>query len=258
MKLPVYAIMVVYNRSLEDCPTYHTLRKSSGVTTFVCDNSTKEYSNAAQAARYGMRYLSMGGNVGLPTAYNRALDVITGEATENALICIFDDDTEFSPDYFDALQKAAQEHPDADGFFPMVYDKLGLMSPCRKKGAHMHRCTETELANLPQQKLYAINSGMALRYTAVAQNRYDQAYFLDYVDFAFLRTLKEKGATFATFPYSMRQNFSGSTPQSHARQKQRFSIFKKDFRRFCADSLAHRVEGELCLLYRRVKMMFRK
>ncbi len=258
MKEPIYAILVVYNRDLADCPTFHALQKSAGVTTFVCDNSTEPNENAACAARYGMRYISMGGNCGLPKAYNRALDAILREESGDALICIFDDDTSFTPTYFEKLRAAHAANPAAQVLLPLVYDQNGLLSPCKRKGVRFVRCGDCDVHTLPQDQLYGINSGMALHSSALRDNRYDEGYFLDYVDFALQRTLKEQDRPFLVFDAILQQDFFAASARSAEQKKARDAIFQKDFSRFCSVSACTRLSGACYLLARRIKKIFRK
>ena len=258
MREPIYAILVVYNRTLTDCPVFDALRKSVGVTTFVCDNSTADYQNAAHAARYGMRYLSMGTNKGLSAAYNRALDTILREETGDALICIFDDDTTVLPTYFDTLRTASAAQKEADVFLPFVYDAKGLLSPCKKKGVRFVRCEKKDAAALPQEKLYGINSGMALRSRVFAKNRYDEGCFLDCVDFALLRTLKEQGCTCVTMDVSLGQAFSATSERTAEQKKTREKIYRRDFAHFCDKNAKTRLAGKCYLMARKVKKIFRK
>lgn len=258
MREPIYAVLVVYNRSLADCPVFEALRKSVGVTTFVCDNSTADYQNAAQAARYGLRYLSMDGNKGLSVAYNRALDTILREETGDALICIFDDDTTVLPSYFDTLRATAAKEKDADVFLPFVYDAKGLLSPCKKKGVRFVRCEKKDVAALSQDKLYGINSGMALRSRVFRTNRYDEGCFLDCVDFALLRDLKEQGYTCTILDVSLGQAFSATTARTAEQKKTREKIYRRDFAHFCDKTTKTRLAGKCYLLARRMKKIFRK
>lgn len=248
MKTPIYAVMVVYNRQVEESPTFATLRKSAGVQTFVCDNSTADYHNAASCVKFGVRYLPMEGNRGLPFAYNRAIEKIVQENGANGIVCLFDDDTELPSDYFDALRETA-EQSNADVFLPLVYDVQGLMSPCTAKGVRMHRVSDP--ATVTQENLYGINSGMAIRLPLFQKVQYDEAYFLDYVDFDFLRRAKAQGATLQILDCKLRQHFSATEETDKEKIKTRNEIFKKDFRRFCDHGFASRLKCEANLLYRK-------
>ncbi len=250
MSLPLFAVMVIYNRTVEESESFATLRRCSGVQTWVCDNSTKPMGNAPACVKYGIRYLSMDGNHGLPCAYNRTVEQIVKEQGEDGFVCLFDDDTEFTPDYFTALQREIEASPDTDIFLPLVYDKEGLMSPCTSKGVRMHRVKDPY--GVPKENLYGINSGMAVRLSLLAKVKYNEDYFLDYVDFEFLRRAKAQGANLSVWNLELHQHFSAVEETDPEKVKIRDAIFQKDFRRFCDHGLWNRLRGEANLLYRRL------
>ena len=87
MSINFFAVMVIYNRNLNDSLSFSSL-KNTGVEIFVCDNSTKDMKNSAFESER-VHILSMGGNVGLSKAYNKAVESIDGR---DGYICFFDDD----------------------------------------------------------------------------------------------------------------------------------------------------------------------
>ena len=95
-----FAVIVVYNCSFQDSPIYESLRKQPEAQIIVCDNSTGDYGNRQFMAEIGHRYIDMKGNMGLPKAYNAAIDCIN---KENSVVCLFDDDTTVPEDYFKKL-----------------------------------------------------------------------------------------------------------------------------------------------------------
>lgn len=76
MSINFFAVMVIYNRNLNDSLSFSSL-KNTGVEIFVCDNSTKDMKNSSFESER-VHILSMGGNVGLSKAYNKAVESIDG------------------------------------------------------------------------------------------------------------------------------------------------------------------------------------
>ncbi len=237
--LPITAVVVLYNTAYAESATLKSLLPQTDVRVVVCDNSTRPMGNEVLPNECPQAtYLSMGGNVGLPKAYNAALDSLKGQ---DGIVCLFDDDTEVGEDYFSALRAAVEEHPDADIYLPTVYDALGLMSPCHLVGVKTSRVKAPE--DLEEDKISGINSAMAIRLRVFENYRYDEGYFLDCVDHAFLRDMRSQGKKIAVFTADLFQNFSGADFYNTRSGRVRFRIFYKDFYRFCSDSFSHRVYG---------------
>ena len=188
-------VIVIYNRLLTDSPSYLAFRGHTEANLLICDNSTEPNDNAEIAASDGATYLKMDGNVGLPRAYHAAIRKAK-ESSQAEWLCLFDDDTEVDADgYLSALQSAYQA---ADILLPMVYDRQGLLSPCRMDGARMRRFATEDEIDLSVAS--GINSGMALRKSRLTGKDFDEGYFLDYVDHAFLRARRKAGATLGMLP----------------------------------------------------------
>mgnify|MGYP000662364730 CR=1 FL=1 len=128
MSINFFAVMVIYNRNLNESFSFSTL-KNTGVEIFVCDNSTKDMKNLTFESER-VHILSMGGNVGLSKAYNKAIESINGR---DGYICFFDDDTAVPENYFTLMEKEI-EKTGADILLPCVFDGNGYMSPCKISG----------------------------------------------------------------------------------------------------------------------------
>jgi rhamnosyltransferase len=159
---------------------------------------------------------------------------------------LLDDDTVVTAQYFSALlqQAAAVE---ADVYLPVVHDGKGILSPCRIKGHRVGRLASLEGWS---QDMTAINTGMALRLPVIQGLRYDEKYFLDYVDHAFVRRLKAAGARFCVLDTALRQEFSNNLRGNREGAMIRFRLFIKDFLLFCSDSASGRAYGRLYVIKR--------
>ena len=245
MKNTFYAVMVICNRKIEESLTFKSLEKL-GVSVTVCDNSTQENSDRNIADR-GVGYISMGGNLGLAKAYNRALDSLKGR---NGYVCLFDDDTEVPADYFEKLD-CEIEKSSADIILPVIRDKVGIMSPCIINGAFTKRIDS--LSQLNETNISGINSGMAVNLKLFEDYRYDENYFLDFIDHAFLRDMKAKNVKISVAEgLELCQSFSANDHKNINAAKRRFRIFKKDYSYFCKQSGDGKtvLQGRLYLLKR--------
>ncbi len=248
MGIEIYAVVVVYNTRCEDSITLRSLDGAEGVGVLVVDNSTVETGNGEYCRQKGWEYCPMGGNFGLAKAYNRALEYLKGK---DGIVVWFDDDTSVPADYFEALRRSAEENPDIAVFVPYVFDEAGLLSPCYIKGCRVRRLRQDE--KVEEENITAINTGMAVRLEAFEGYRYDEGYFLDYIDHAFLRDCKERGQKIGVFDAVLRQRFSDNSHDDLEKDLVRFRIFAKDFSRFCL-SRGSRVHGFFTLFARSVKL----
>ncbi len=242
----LYAVIVVCNSAVEESLTYKCIC-DSGVNIIICDNSTREYKNGDFCkGQPNIEYINMGGNAGLPKAYNAALEKIRGK---DGTVCIFDDDTEIPADYFAKVLKA-QENREYNIFVPVVYDEVGLLSPSIMKKI------DRRADNLRQigDNIAAINSAMAVRTSVYENFRYDENMFLDYVDFSFIREMRNRGEKlFVMENVIIHQTFSANV-DSKENAAARFEIFKKDLKYYYKNS-------RLCYLYvitkRRLRLCFK-
>ena len=223
------ALVVTYNSTLADSRTLQTLDSREVSEIWIADNSTKDMGNAQYAEDHGYQYVNMGGNFGLSKAYNAVIDRIE---YRNSVLCLFDDDTCLSADYFTKLRQVLLLHPEIDVFVPLVYDGLGLLSPCRINGATTRRLKNR--GNIPPSGISAINSGMAVR-TAIYQSyRYDEGLFLDFVDHAFLKDrTNHELAGICIFESKLDQDFSGSQKNPFHAAWERYKIYHSDIDYYC-------------------------
>ena len=240
-----YAVTVICNRDIYDSASYNSLKKSDGVRIIVCDNRTEKNDNG-KCADSRVSYIPMGKNAGLAAAYNRALDSLN---TDDGYICLFDDDTEIPDNYFTEIDRLAVE-TDADVILPVVKDETGIMSPCRINGVLTSRISSPDEIN--GRNISGINSGMAVKAAVFKNYRYDTEYFLDFIDHAFIRDMKNAGKKICVCDsVCLRQSFSAND-RNIERAKRRYEIFRKDYLRFCSQSgsKADIIKGKLYLLKR--------
>ncbi len=251
MEVRLYALLVIYNRSCEDSPSCEGLRRDLSARAVIVDNSTEPNDNARYCARRGFGYVSMGGNRGLAAAYNRGIAWIKRH-TNATHVVLLDDDTTLPEGFLEGTATFAAAHEDTQVILPLVDDEKGLLSPCRIEGWLTSRVTDVH--ELTPDTLTAINSGMTVALTVFDDYEYDEGYFLDYIDHAFVRDLRARGVTFGITKQRLTQRFAGNARGDRRAAKRRLAIFKQDFRRFCGRTLKGRLTAEAVIMRRRFKV----
>lgn len=182
MDMRLYALLVIYNRRCEDSPSCEQLRQHPQARAVIVDNSTEENDNARYCLRRGFGYVSMGENAGLAKAYNRGIAWIRAN-TDATHVLLLDDDTTLPDGFFDGTAAFFEAHPDTDIALPLVYDEVGLLSPCAIRDCRVSRITDPSV--LTKDTVTGINSGMVIALSVFDDYVYDEGYFLDYIDHAF-------------------------------------------------------------------------
>lgn len=223
------AVVVVYNTRCEDSITCQALKTVSkqNISVTIYDNSTEDYGNRVYCEEKGWQYLGGEGNIGLSKAYNACIDALIGKID---WICLFDDDTVITGDYFSMLRDAIQGGDDL--YAPLIFSNQRILSPCRIREdfrAILFPDEETVLSYTGKD-LTAINTGMAISMRIFQDYRYDERIFLDGIDHVFVRDMAKRGIYVHPFPYTCEQNFSADEKSSEESAKKRFSIFCKDMK----------------------------
>lgn len=179
-------------------------------------------------------------------AASGGLQSYEGDAlNKSGLLCLFDDDTFLPNDYFDELLK---ENLSADIFLPIVCDEVGILSPCKFSGLRVERIKE--LSELNDKNITGINSGMAISLEVFKDYRYNENYFLDYIDHDFLRTMKLKNKKIKVLNTKLNQRFSRSEEINFESSLKRFKIFKCDFKYFYRENFKSKIFANISLLKR--------
>lgn len=247
----LYVLLVIYNQNGSDSPACEVLRTRNDVGVLVVDNSTKDYGNEEYCQKAGFSYLSMHGNQGLSKAYNQGIQYLK-QKTNATHVVLLDDDTTLGDDYFKVLQQALEQHPDTRIFLPLVKDEVGYLSPCRIEGYAVSRIQSPDELN--ERTITGINSGMALALSIFDDYQYDETYFLDYIDHAFLRDMKRRGESIQVIGTTLQQQFSGNDHSNYRATLTRFALFKRDFRLFCSDTRTGRLYAQRYLMIRRIRL----
>lgn len=242
------AAVVIYNTACQDSPTCRALEKLSGITVLIYDNSTRDFGNREYCEKAGWVYLGGQGNLGLSKAYNACIGYLKDKPVAD-MLCLFDDDTDLEPAYFDALEKAKGKGGRI--FVPTIFAGGSLISPCILDSGHKVRtfASEEEARAYTGENLSAINSCMAIDLGVFDDFRYDENIFLDGIDHNFTQAMKARGEKITMIDYRCNHAFSGVETPPKASALVRFKIYAKDYAYILRDNKAayYRLVGKRAL-----------
>ena len=254
------AVVVTYNVECSESSTCSALEKTDGLKVIVYDNSTVANGNELFCKQHGWDYLGGSGNVGLSKAYNNAIEHLLDNGFSGN-VCIFDDDTNITAEYFEALE-SARKQSDANIFVPLVYSGQKLISPCLLDDNFKVILLENEEKVLKESEISAINSAMAINIELFKNYRYDENIFLDGIDHNFVLDMRRRKEKIKVFPYKCSHSFSGDEKPPINSVISRFMIFKKDYAYILRDNksayfkLVIKRMLSLCVKYKTLKFLF--
>ncbi len=231
----MYCILVIYNKSVLDSPSYNVVSKTKSMHVIVCDNSTQDKENAHIVSQDGHTYIDMHGNQGLSKAYNCAIDWLLEHAKREDYVLLLDDDTLLDGTYLTQVTHAIQSKKDI--YIPQVMADATMISPCAMHHGIVRPLKD--LSNVDCNALSAINSGMVVSMRVYQNVRYNEDLFLDYVDHAFLKDSKKMGASIDGLDATLHQDFSALDTHKES-LLHRFDIFKKDSKVFYSKVVPNR------------------
>ena len=231
--IKIAVIVVVFNTSCKDSITCRRLVQYNDIKLHIVifDNSTRDFGNQAYCESCGWTFLGGKGNVGLSKAYNQGIKYLQ-QAGMDDIVCLFDDDTDISANYFKALKSAAVKTKANKVFVPVIYAENRILSPCILTNTQTVRlfADEQGIFNYKGSNLSAINTGMAIRLELFEGYYYDEKIFLDGIDHKFVRDIRQKGYSLTVMDSRLEQRFSGDEKPSLPSALARFKIFLKDNR----------------------------
>lgn len=239
-------VVLRYKKAIQEMPAFRELgppQRLSAVKWIVVDNSpTEALAHDRSALPAGSRYLWLGGNRGLATAYNAAVALLDDSTTH---VCFLDQDTRDVHDYLDAVLQQGDDG--ADVALPVVEAGPLILSPCRRTGPWfrpVHRRDRTP------RTLSWINSGMIVATRVFASTRFDEQLFLDHVDHRFALDVQRAGASVAVrWHLELRQDYSRETDDADAAYS-RYVIFRDDVRTFYGRNVPGQMWAALLTLRR--------
>lgn len=236
MKYNYCAVVVVYNKNVNDSLTIQELRriKNHSIDIIIVDNSTKDYDNEISCVKNNWKYISMHGNSGLSKAYNSALDYI---GNKKCIIIWLDDDTMITQEYFDVLSFETISNPQIDIFAPIIKGQDGKFWSPNEYYYLKNKQLRSEDGHISEKRFNAINSCTAVRSEVYTNYRYTENLFLDQVDHQFFEDQRELGRKFKKMDIVINHNFSTKNKMDSIESvKNRYSIMIPDFLTFCNKS----------------------
>lgn len=229
----IYALIVLYNKKIDESVTYNSLKKQK-IKTIVYDNSNSEYTNYNKkyCDENNIDYYTTNKNVGLSKAYCYVIDKI--EISNNNYIIMLDDDTTLNNDYFEELfEKVSKDNFDI--LLPIVNSNNKIISPCNVQ----NNCRIKMLNNIKEldiNKVSAINTAMVIKTTVFNNIKYNDSMFLDYIDHDFMRKARNADCIIKVMHAKIEQNFSRFEKSTLDKELFRFKIYIRDFKIYCKES----------------------
>lgn len=206
MEMLITAIVVVYNKRIEDSLTCRNILKFSNeynIKICVVDNSTQSNDNLTFCEKKGIQYISMNGNAGLSKAYNMAIE----KNRLSDVFVLFDDDTNVTKSYFDVLKKDLSSFPDVDIFAPIIRGQDGVIYSPNESNFLKNKLVLNKSLEVSKEKFNAIASCLAIRSRIFDGYRFNEILFLDQVDQNFFDEQRKLGSSFRKMNVEILQNF---------------------------------------------------
>ena len=234
----IHAIVVTYNIHCSESRTCQSLvnQTSRDFDVIVYDNSVRNYNNRSFCDDHGWLFLGGTGNKGLSVAYNTAINHLR-QAGETGWICLLDDDTALPENFIQNMSEYVNANYSSDILLPILWQNRKIISPCRIQRKNRYFSSVGECLVSEPSELQAFNSCMTIKLSVFDDYRYDERIFLDGIDHAFLRDMKNKGKLIKVVPIECEQRFSGGERASKRSAISRFRIYAKDSRILYEDTM---------------------
>ena len=206
-----------------DSNVYKTLLCNyPAMTIVVYDNSPI----AHKVCNDNIIYYHDESNGGVSAGYNYGAEMAKMYDSFSALL-LLDQDTSFSADYIQKLEKAIEELPNIGLFVPMVfYNKNKVFSPY-KRGILVRKNIVLDEGLHSLLKYMPVNSGACVRLgTFEKVGGYSRSIMLDFADIDFFSRMCEVTDKFYLIKSDSHQNFSNDETD-YNKLKKRFELFLK-------------------------------
>ena len=216
----IRVLIVLYGRDLRTSDSYRSALK------FFKKEQIYIYSNRSDnlVVDDGVTYWGDGKNHGLSYAYNYFIKHV--KCNDDDFLIIFDDDTKFGKEYYDAVCGAVL-NGNGDLFLPIVKSNSHIISPSKILNGRIAQIkTNDDVSDL---SLTGINSGMMICCKIFKSIKYNEKLFLDYVDHDFMGKVNSAGYKISILNAIIEQNFSRNSTNNWKNDLFRYKIFKNDF-----------------------------
>lgn len=228
----ILAVVVLYNRRIEESETISSLNKSLAslnetLDLVVYDNSIEKRCESGTIFQHGcfiIHYFHDASNPGVSKAYNFAAQY--AKKINKIWILVLDQDTNFPDDAFSTYISAVRLQQSIKLFVPIL--KLSddrIISPsryCFKRGFALKKIT-FGLHSL--NKISPLNSGMLIELEAFSiVGGYNEKVKLDFSDFQFIERFKKTFDHFYVVNVIALHEFSNSE-SNHSKLNERFVFY---------------------------------
>lgn len=239
-------LIVLYGRDLRTSDSYRSALK------FFKKEQIYIYSNRSDnlVIDDGITYWGDGKNHGLSYAYNYFIKHV--KYNDDDFLIIFDDDTKFGKEYYDAVCGAVL-NGDGDLFLPRVKANSCIISPSKILNGRIAPIKTDDVSDL---SLTGINSGMMICCKIFKSIKYNEKLFLDYVDHDFMGKVNSAGYKVSILDATIEQNFSRDSIDNWKTDLFRYNIFKKDFLEYC-NVHSMRIYGFIFCVKRKIELAWK-
>lgn len=227
----VLAVLVLYNRRLEESATFRTLGTSLGAAgakldLLVVDNSTRAGGWDADAAEgaWRIRYQHNPSNPGVSAAYLTGVQMAK-RLGKRWMLCL-DQDTAFEPGAATAYAVALRTYPDVRLFAPALQAGEKVVSPCQYRAWRGTPLRQIESGLHQFSSLSVLNSGMCVELAAYrAAGGHDPAIPLDFSDHEFVSRFAARHRSFVVVDTVARHGLSAVEVQGVEDRLARFDAY---------------------------------
>ena len=196
----IFAVLVLYKRSLEESETFSTLRSllqkrtdlAGAMSLLLYDNSP--VAQEVPALPIPTQYISNSSNPGLAAAYSAGLQLAGEEAADWLLL--LDQDTLLTETYLTEVVSSIQLAGDDqfDAIVPKLVEDGTVQSPHLTITFRCPKPVDITAHGISTVLLHPYNSGAVLRVKALQEMKgFPEGFSLDYLDHATFRRLQSLG-----------------------------------------------------------------
>lgn len=229
MQKPKFFIIVLYKCNLNSSEAFVSIKASLKLQNeqaylYIYDNSSvKQIINETDPVWMDVTYIHDVSNPGLGIAYNSGVQIAT--KLEIDWVVLLDQDTQFSKDYIEKLNKGIAKFESIKLFAPIIKLSNGdNFSPTRyrfKRGNPVKMHAGFQLL----KKYSPVNSGLAININAFNKaGGYNENIKLDFADFQFIEKFRIQNQYFFLLDTIAIQDFS-NMEQDTTKKIIRFEIY---------------------------------
>ena len=244
----VLIVVVLYNKSLFECNTYHTLIKDCGCDVYIHDNSPIPQHHSSDFPKK-WHYVPDTSNPGLSVAYNHAAQYAKEKGC--AWILLTDQDTLFGHDILKEYLDVMREEQNIKLIVPPMSVRNGVYLSPVKGGPLKAQLRDSVPYGIQSLYNYSpINSGMMVNVAAFFEiGGYNECVKLDFSDFQFVSRLRQKYPDFYVLKTTCVQEFSNCVQNAEQKVK-RFVLFCESLREYQGATIWENMEVFLVVLKR--------